>query len=277
MKDAPSFDLGPALLFCPGDRPDRYRKALDRADAVIIDLEDSVAIDDKPGARESLVANQLDPEHTIVRVNSVASGELDADLSALAMTEYRNVMLPKCESSEDVSVVAGVAKCHVIALCETPKGVLNVQEIAAAKGVWALMWGAEDLVAETGGYSSRRADGQYRDLVRHARSAVLLAASVAGKAAIDAVHLNFQDSSGLQAVAEDAAAVGFAASACLHPLQVPVVRSAYTPPAEKVEWAQQVLARAQEHRGVFSFEGRMVDEPVLAQARRVLARSHSAD
>ncbi|MFV0251763.1 MAG: HpcH/HpaI aldolase/citrate lyase family protein [Beutenbergiaceae bacterium] len=272
MKNVPSFDLGPALLFCPGDRPDRYQKAIDRADAVIIDLEDAVALDDKPAAREALVANQQDPERTIVRLNSVASGELDADLSALAMTDYRNVMLPKCESADDVGVVAGVAKCHVIPLCETPKGVLNAQEIVAAKGVCAVMWGAEDLVAETGGYSSRGPDGQYRDLPRFARSAVLLAASAHGKAAIDAVHLDFRDADGMRGKAEDAAAVGFAASACLHPDQVPIVRAAYTPPADRVAWAEQVLAAAEEHRGVFSFEGRMVDEPVLAQARRLLAR-----
>lgn len=275
MKNV-TFSMGPSLLFCPADRPERFEKAAERADAVILDLEDAVAPDVKPGARESLVAHQLDPERTIVRLNSVSSGELDADLSALAMTEYQTVMLPKCESADDVLVVSGVVRRNIIPLCETPRGVLKAEKIAAAKGVVALMWGSEDLIAETAGYSSRRGDGRYRDLPRFARNAVLLAASVHGKAAIDAVHLDFRDTAGLQEEAEDAAAVGFAASACLHPDQVPIIRAAYTPPAGLVSWAQQVLAEAEQHRGVFSFEGRMVDEPVLAQARRLLARSQGS-
>jgi citrate lyase subunit beta/citryl-CoA lyase len=104
----------------------------------------------------------------------------------------------------------------------------------------------------------------------HARAAVLLAAGASGRAAIDAVHTDLGDHDGLRAEAEDAAASGFAATACLHPDQVAVVRDAYRPSEDRVAWARAVLSAAGERPGVFRFEGQMVDEPVLVLARRVL-------
>lgn len=264
-----TFELGPALLFCPASRPDRYAKALERADAVVLDLEDAVAAADKAAAREALVAEPLEPERVIVRVNAARSGELEVDLAALARTSYRTVMLPKAESADDVGALAGY---DVVALIETARGVTAAGEIAAAPGVVALMWGAEDLVASLGGTSSRLPDGRYRDVAVYARSAVLLAAAAGGVAAIDAVHLDLRDHDGLRVEAEDAAASGFAATACLHPDQVTVIREAYRPGAEQVAWADRVLAAAAEQPGVFELDGTMVDEPVLAQARRVLRR-----
>jgi len=263
------FALGPALLFCPASRPDRFAKAADRADAVVLDLEDAVGPADKAAAREALVTQPLDPDRVIVRVNGVRSGELDADLAALARTRYRIVMLPKTESADDVSALAGY---DVVALVETAVGVLAAGEIARGSPVVGLMWGAEDLVASLGGSSSRFDDGRYRDVARAARAGVLLAAGAHGKAAIDAVHLDLHDLDGLRAEAEDAAASGFAATACLHPDQVPAIRKAYRPSSEQLAWAERVLAAAAEQPGVFSLDGQMVDEPVLAQARRVLAR-----
>lgn len=265
------FTLGPAILFCPGDRPDRYPKALERADAVVLDLEDAVAPADKPAAREALRSRALDPERVIVRLNGVRSGELDGDLAALAGTGYRRVMLPKTECAGDVAHVRGRAELDVVALVETPRGVLAAAEIAAADGVVALMWGAEDLMAAIGGSASRGPDGGYRDVARHARSTVLLAAAAHGRAAIDAVHIDLADLDGLRAEAEDAAAVGFAATACLHPDQVAVIREAYRPSEQRIAWAREVLAAAETRSGVFSVSGQMIDEPLLAQARRVLA------
>lgn len=261
--------MGPALLFCPASRPDRYRKAAERADAVILDLEDAVAPTDKAAAREALAANPLDPARTIVRVNGVRSGELESDLELLAGSGYRTVMLPKAESAGDVGALAGY---EAIALVETARGVVAANEIAAADGVVALMWGAEDLVASLGGTSSRWPSGSYRDVAVHARAGVLVAAGAHGKAAIDAVHTDLADQEGLRAEAEDAAASGFTATACLHPDQVAVIRAAYRPSEERVAWARAVLSAAGAHPGVFSFEGQMIDEPVLALARRVLAR-----
>lgn len=261
--------MGPALLFCPADRPDRYLKAASRADAVILDLEDAVRLADKPAGRAALVASGLDPARTVVRVNDVRSNELKADLQALSSTPYRTVMVPKVESAADVAALIGY---DVVALVETARGVLAVDQIAAAPGVIALMWGAEDLVASLGGTSSRGPEGSYREVARHARSAVLLAAAAHDRAAIDAVHTDLFDHEGLQAEADDAAASGFTATACLHPAQVEVIRAAYRPSEDRIAWAQGVLAAAVDQPGVFTFEGQMVDEPVLSLARRVLAR-----
>ena len=270
----PPFPLGPALLFCPADRPDRYAKAIDRADAVILDLEDAVAEVAKSAARESLVANPIDPARVIVRVNPASTPHLVDDLAALRRTAYRTVMLAKCEGTGDL---VALEDFDVIALCETARGVLAAPDIASVPIVSALMWGAEDLVASLGGASSRYPDGRYRDVARHARSQVLLAAGANGVAAIDAVHLDLADADGLRSEAEDAAALGFAATACVHPDQVDVVRAAYAPAPERLEWARALLAEAavRERDGVFAFRGQMVDAPLLRQAEAVVRRARS--
>jgi len=260
---------GPALLFCPADRPDRYAKAAAAADSVILDLEDAVASENRASARESLLATPLDPSRTIVRVNPAATPDFELDVDAVRRSGYRTVMLAKTETPRQLDALADFA---VIALCETPAGVGNAGAIAAVPHVVALMWGAEDLVGAIGGRSSRHADGSYRDVARYARSRVLIAAAAAGKEAIDTVHLDIADLDGLAAEVEDAAAVGFAATACIHPSQVAVIRASYAPTAEEVAWAERVLSAAEANAGVFRFEGRMVDGPVLMQARSVLAR-----
>lgn len=266
-----SFDLGPALLFCPADRPERYAKAFERADAVILDLEDAVAPGDKVAARGHLIESELDPARVIVRVNPVETDDFAADLATLSQTDYRRIMLAKAESPKRLGRID--ARFEVVALCETAKGVAQADRIAALDNVVALMWGAEDLVASLGGTSSRKPNGRYRDIARYARSRVLLAAGARGKAAIDAVHLDIADVKRLAIEAADAAASGFRATACIHPSQVAIIRDAYRPDAKTVAWARAVLAAAAHERGVFSFDGRMVDEPVLRHARGVLARA----
>jgi citrate lyase subunit beta/citryl-CoA lyase len=265
-----SFDLGPALLFCPADRPDRYAKAAERADAVILDLEDAVAPVDKTAAREALVATPLDPARTIVRVNAAGTAEHELDIAALRSTEYRILMLAKASGPGDLEGLGGF---DVIALCETARGVVAAPEIAAVDGVVALMWGAEDLIASLGGSSSRTESGAYRAVATHARSAVLLAAGAHGKGAIDAIHADIDDLAGLAAEARDAAASGFRATACIHPGQVATIRDAYAPSEIELEWARAVIAAAAAERGVFAFRGSMIDEPLLAHARRTVARA----
>ena len=264
------FDLGPALLFCPADRPDRYAKAAERADAVILDLEDAVAVGDKVAAREALVAHPLDAASTIIRVNAVDSGCFDDDLAAIARTDYRRVMLAKTETAEQVRRLEGF---EVIALCETPAGIVNAASIAAERAVVAVMWGAEDLVASLGGTSSRDSAGRYRAVAIHARSSVLIAAGAAGKPAIDSVYVDIPDLAGLEIEARDARESGFGATACIHPSQVPVIRDAYRPTPEEVFFATKLLTAAEGEHGVFRFEGQMVDEPVLRHARAVLTRA----
>ncbi|APH44953.1 CoA ester lyase [Microbacterium sp. 1.5R] len=266
-----SFDLGPALLFCPADRPERFRGALEKADAVILDLEDAVLAEAKAAARDNLVDADLDPDRVIVRVNAPGSDAFVSDLAMLSQTAFRTVMVAKTESAE--SLTAFDERFSLIALCETAKGIHAADRIAAHPQVVAMMWGAEDLVASLGGTSSRTPEGGYRDIARYARSRVLLEAGAQGKGAIDAVHIEIGDVAGQEAEAVDAAASGFVATACIHPSQVAVIRAAYAPDDATLEWARRVLAASASERGVFRFDGRMIDEPVLRHARSLLGRT----
>jgi citrate lyase subunit beta/citryl-CoA lyase len=271
---------GPALLFCPADRPDRYGKALAVADAVILDLEDGTSADRKDAARAALLATPLDPSRVIVRVNAVGAAGHEADVAALRQTGYRMIMLPKAETSAQFDHLDD--RWQVIALCETPAGILNAAEIAALPSVTAVMWGAEDLIASIGGRSSRHPGGRYRDVARHARSTALLAAAASSKAAIDSVYTDIPDASGLAAEAQDAAASGFAAKACIHPSQAAVVRSAFQPDEAQVAWARRVLDAvrangaqqentAQRASGAIKVDGQMIDAPLIRQAEAILA------
>ena len=264
---------GPALLFCPADRPDRYAKALAAADGVIIDLEDGVAADGKDAARAALVATALDPARVIVRVNAAGTPEHAADIAALRGTGYRLIMLAKTETRAQLDGLGD--GWRIVALCETPLGVVNAAGIAAAPNVTAVMWGAEDLIASMRGRTSRFPDGRYRDVAVHARSAVLLAASAYGKAAIDSVYVNISDLDGLAAESEDAAASGFTLKACIHPSQVAVVRKAFQADEAQVAWARQVLAATRgasgRDKGVIMVDGQMIDAPLIRQAEAILA------
>ncbi|WP_426766588.1 HpcH/HpaI aldolase/citrate lyase family protein [Pseudarthrobacter sp. 1G09] len=274
-----TFAMGPALLFCPADRPERYRKAAARADAVILDLEDAVAPGDKQRARGAILAQvgsageepELDPSRTIVRINPAGTEEFEKDLHCLAHTPYRTVMLAKAESADQLRALAGY---QVVALCETALGVLNAPAIAAAPNVVALMWGAEDLLATLGGTSSRTDDGGYRAVALHARSTVLVAARAFGKQAVDAVYVNIPDTDGLAAEAADAVASGFSSKACIHPTQAAVVREAYAPSDADVAAAAELLdAAAEAGSGVFRHHGKMIDGPILKHAESILRRA----
>ncbi|WP_353809512.1 HpcH/HpaI aldolase/citrate lyase family protein [Agromyces sp. SYSU T00194] len=265
-----TFTMGPALLFCPADRPERFRKAADRADAVILDLEDAVGPDAKADARAAVAESGLDADRTIVRINPAGSPDFAADLAAVAAGGFHTVMLAKASGTADL---VPLRDYRVVALCETPAGVIAAPDIASVECVVALMWGAEDLVGALGGSSSRTPDGGYRDVARHARASVLLAAGAHGIAAIDAVHLDIADEAGQAAEATDAAASGFAATACIHPGQVSVVREAYRPSEEELAAARELLSAASGRDGVFTHDGRMIDAPVLRQAERVVARA----
>ncbi|MGW9628854.1 HpcH/HpaI aldolase/citrate lyase family protein [Microbacterium sp. NPDC055521] len=268
-----TLGMGPALLFCPADRPERFAGALQKADAVILDLEDAVLPDAKAQARENVIAADLDPARVIVRVNAPETAEFARDVEAVQRTPFRTVMVAKSEdpAAFDAFGADGV-EFGLIALCETARGVHRAGEIAAHQRTVGMMWGAEDLVASLGGMSSRFPDGRYRDVARTARAQVLLAAGAYGRTAVDAVHLDIDDVSGLAAEAADAVASGFGATACIHPKQVPVIRDAYRPDDATFAWAEAVLTAAAGERGVFRFAGRMIDEPVLRHARAVLAR-----
>ena len=259
---------GPGWLFCPADRPERFEKAAAAADVVILDLEDGVAAKDRAVARQALIDTPLDPARTVVRVNPVGTPDHARDLEALASTGYTTVMLAKTETAEQV---ASLAPRDVVVLVETPLGALAVAETARVDNACAVMWGAEDLFAVTGGTANRWPDGSYRDVAQHVRSQSLLAAKAYGRLALDSVYLDIRDLDGLRAESDDAVAVGFDAKVAIHPTQVAVIRAAYAPTDEQVDWARRVLDTARTQRGVFQFGGIMVDAPVLRRAERIVA------
>jgi citrate lyase subunit beta/citryl-CoA lyase len=258
---------GPAWLFCPADRPERFEKAAAAADVVILDLEDGVAAKDRKAARTALIDTPLDPDRTVVRINPTTTDDHEPDLEALHRTKYTTVMLAK---TEDPQQVRDLAPLDVVVLIETPLGAVAVNELARMDNTLALMWGAEDLFAATGGTANRNADGSYRDVAKHVRSQTLLAAKAHGRMALDSVYLDIKDLDGLRAEVDDAVAVGFDAKVAIHPSQVAVIRDGYAPTSEQVEWARHVLAAARDERGVFQFEGIMVDAPVLRRAERIV-------
>lgn len=261
-------DPGPGWLFCPADRPERFEKAAAAADVVILDLEDGVAAKDREAAREALRKTPLDPARTVVRVNPSGTSDHLLDLEALESTRYTTVMLAKTESAQQVSELSPL---DVIVLVETPLGALVVADAAKVDNAYAVMWGAEDLFAATGGTANRWPDGEYRDVAKHVRSQSLLAAKAFGRLALDSVYLDIKNLDGLRAEADDAVAVGFDAKVAIHPTQVAAIRSAYAPTDEQIDWAHRVLDTAREQRGVFQFEGQMVDMPVLRKAERIVA------
>ena len=262
-----TWQPGPGWLFCPADRPERYAKAAAAADVVILDLEDAVAPADKPAAREALRAASLDPETTVVRVNAAGTVDHELDLAALEGTGIRRIMLAKTEGREDLRLLSDL---EVVALVETPLGLHRIDDIVTSPAVIGVMWGADDLVAGLGGTSSRRSDGGFRDVARHARSRSLVAAKAFGLLALDSVHMDIPDLDGLAHACEDAVAVGFDATVAIHPSQVAVVRRSYRPSDDRIAWARDLLATAEGNRGVFTFDGRMVDGPIFAQAERIM-------
>jgi citrate lyase subunit beta / citryl-CoA lyase len=261
---------GPAWLFCPADRPDRYPKALAAADVVILDLEDAVAPTGRSAARDALrrLADDglLDRDRTVVRINGADTADHAADLAATSGAGMQRLMLAKSEDPAHLQPI----EAEVVLLVETPRGIEHAARLAEQANVIAVMWGADDLVAGLGGTASRRHDGRYRDVARYARSRALIAAKAHGRLALDAVHMDIADTDGLAEECEDAVAVGFDATGAIHPSQVPVIRAAYTPSPQRVEWARRLLAHAGDDRSVTTFEGRMVDGPIFKQAERVL-------
>ena len=264
---------GPAWLFCPADRPERVAKAIALADLAIVDLEDGVAPEHRPTAREALRTIGAPPERYVVRLNPVGTPDHALDRDAVARVGATVVMLAKTESAEDVESLAPLS---VVALCETPLGLSRVEAIAAAPNAVAVMWGAEDLAAGLGGTSSRRADGSLGDASRYARARALLAARVAGVVALDTVHVGIEDEAGLLVEATEAASMGFDATPCVHPRQVAIVRDAYLPTTDEIDFARRVLDLWGRTEGVVRVDGVMVDGPVVAHARRTLRRAGEA-
>lgn len=270
----PWLPTGPALLFAPADRPERFAKAAERSDMVIIDLEDGAAVDNHAQARENIMANPLDPATTILRITGPEAPTFAEDVAFARQCNYDIIMVPKIRES----IPAELEGLKIIAMIETPQAMINIQQIATHPDVVGLFWGAEDLTAELGGVSSRLSVDEnprrhYRDPQRLARALVQVHAAAAGIAAIDAIHADFRDERGQYLEALDAVGCGFLATACIHPAMVPPVRKAYRPSEATLTRARKIVDYAGTHTGAFQLDGEMIDAPVVKQAVAALARA----
>lgn len=268
-------------LFVPADSERKITKALDsEADAIIFDLEDSVAPPMKAVARDvlkNLLKRSGGPQWW-VRVNPLGSEFHKDDLELIGIADIHGIVLPKAESGDDVRQLAhrtGSIPVHAI-VTETAAslfGLLSYRDPALPLA--AMSWGAEDLSAALGASSKYDATGELAFTYRLARSLCLAGAVAAGAQPVDGVFADFKDDKGLAAEAEAARRDGFTGKLAIHPAQVAVINAAFTPSTADVVHAEEIVAafEAQPNAGVLSVGGKMVDRPHLVQARRVLERA----
>ena len=268
-----------SLLFVPGDRPERMEKALELgADALILDLEDSVSLANKGAAREAVrafVARGAGGPALFVRINPLDSALAADDLAALAGLPLDGVTLPKAEGGASVEeLIARLPGDYVVLpiASETPRAVFALGTYKGDR-LAGLTWGAEDLPASVGAAGSREADGSYTDPYKVVRALTLFGAHAAGVPAIETVYPDFRDLEGLAAYAARGRRDGFTGMMAIHPSQVAVINAAFTPSAEEVAHARAVVEAfaANPGAGVLQLDGKMIDAPHLKAAQRLLA------
>jgi len=281
-----------SLLFVPADSERKLARGLESgADALILDLEDSVAASNRSvarvQAREFLAAHGPDRIRRYVRINPLASGLALDDLAATIAGRPDGILLPKC-LPEDVRTAdhylsafeaasgAPIGLSSIVAIAtETPAAVFALGGYAGASPrLEAITWGAEDLSACIGG-NNRTVDGEYDGPYKLARSLCLLAASAAGVIAIDTIYTDFRDEAGLKAEALAGRRSGFAAKMAIHPAQLSTINDAFSVSAAERDWAERVIAAfaAQPDAGTLALDGKMIDKPHLVLARRLLGLS----
>jgi citrate lyase subunit beta/citryl-CoA lyase len=269
-------------LFVPADSEKKIAKAIDSAaDALIFDLEDSVAPGQKAAARDILkgLPERSGGPQWWVRVNPLDSEHHKDDLELIGLPSIHGIVLPKAESGADVTQLAhrtGNIPIHAI-VTETAAslfGLLSYREPRSALA--AMSWGAEDLSAALGAASKYDISGDLSFTYKLARSLCLAGAVAAGVQPVDGVFADFRDDAGLRSEAEAARREGFTGKLAIHPAQVAVINAAFSPSPEELAHAREVVAAfaAQPDAGVLSVGGKMVDRPHLKQARAVLSRAH---
>jgi len=269
-----------SLLFVPADRPERFAKAAGSgADAIILDLEDSVVPDRKAMAREA-VADYLAGERpiaTIVRVNPLGGGETRADLDAILPVSPDAIMLPKAEGAASIRTLLQMMRGAAIPILpiatETPAAIFELGSYRDVSGCLAgVTWGAEDLPAAIGAATSREDDGRYTPPYDVVRSLALFAAHAAGVQAIETVYPAIADQEGLAAYAARGRRDGFTGMMAIHPNQIPAINAAFTPTPEEIERAQAIVNAfaANPGAGALQIDGKMVDAPHLKQAMKLL-------
>ncbi|WP_428394306.1 HpcH/HpaI aldolase/citrate lyase family protein [Lichenicoccus sp.] len=275
-----------SLLFVPADRPERIDKALaSGADAVILDLEDSVTSERKALARETVAAVLARPDRQVaifVRINPLDSAHAMRDLDAAAPGRPDGIVLPKAEGARSlIDLNAGLSargdgSARILPIAtETPAAMFRLGEYAGVTDrLVGLTWGAEDLPAAIGAATAREPDGSYTPPYQLARSLTLFAAAAAEVAPIETVFPDFRDLPALSAYASRAARDGFTGMLAIHPSQIAAIHTAFTPSPSAIENAQAVVDAfaANPGAGAIALNDRMLDAPHLRQARRILAR-----
>jgi citrate lyase subunit beta / citryl-CoA lyase len=266
-----------SLLYTPGDRGDRLAKALREgaADIVCADLEDAVPPERKAVARQATAEALAGPAKALraVRIQPWPSPGAEEDLAQVLPSRPDIIVVPKVESPGDVATLDARlvgTQCRLILILETARGVLAARELAASsRRVAGVCFGAEDLAADIGAPRSAT-----NEEVRVARGLVVLAATAAGVPALDMITADVRDLERTAREAAEARRLGFRGKMCIHPLQALAIHEAFRPTPEEVAWARKVAAAADaagaEGGGVVVVDGRMVDVPVIRQARRIL-------
>lgn len=284
-----------AILIMPGDDPKKIAKgAALGMDSIIMDLEDGVALNNKDKARQvvqqALAAGEIDFGRTerLVRLNQAKKGMQIEDITMTVLGKPDGYVLPKVESAREVQqlshtllereIILGIepGTIKLIALIETAKGVVNLPQIAQADPrLVALMFGAEDLAGSMGAVRS-----DHGDEVFYARSAVVLHAAAFGLQAIDTPYIKLNEPEGLRSEAITARQMGYTGKLAIHPTHCDVINEVFTPTDDEIDHARRLIeahdAKQSEHKGVFVFEGTMVDMPMIRSAENVLARARAA-
>ncbi len=280
-----------SYLFVPADSERKLSKASDAgADALILDLEDSVAASARPAARE-IAADYLNGRDNVwVRINAIDSEDAAADLDAVMSSAPAGIVLPKPRSAADAvnlaSQLEALEKSHnvevgqtkIMPICtERPEALFALDSyIGATSRLAALTWGAEDLSAALGASDNRDEDGDWLPPYELARSLCLCAAVAAEVAAVDTVFTDFRDTDGLSKYAANARRDGFSGMLAIHPAQVEIINLAFVPTAAEIERAERIVALFDDNpgAGALGMDGEMIDRPHLVQAQRLLQRQN---
>jgi citrate lyase subunit beta/citryl-CoA lyase len=279
-----------SFLFVPADSERKMEKAGGvGADALILDLEDAVAPDARPAARQLAAEYLMGKDNVWVRVNPIDTEDCEADIEAVMASEPAGIMLPKPRHARDavkLSERIDVLENHhgiehgqtkIIALCtEHPEALLTLHSyIGTVPRLAGLSWGAEDLSAAVGATTKSSTKGEWLPPYEMARSMCLFAAAAAEVAAIDTVYTDFRDDEGLLRYAANARRDGFSGMLAIHPGQVEPINAAFNPSAEEIEHAQRIVELFEQNPGVgtVGLEGKMIDRPHLVQAQRLLQQA----
>ena len=276
-----------SFLFVPADSDRKLQKAVDvGADALIVDLEDSVIPAARPRARELAREFIVGKEQVWVRINAMDSGDAVLDLEAVMPSAPAGIVLPKPRGAQDAMELATIldrleaehgiksGATRILPICtERPEALFTLDGyIDSTPRLAALSWGAEDLSVAVGASTNRDADGNWLPPYELARSLCLFAAAAANVQAIDTVFTDFHDAQGLARYAACARRDGFAGMLAIHPAQVDVINSAFVPSQAELDRAQRIVAMFNEKpdSGTLSLDGQMIDRPHLIQAQRII-------